>query len=161
MTLNNLIVHSLTTSQALLQRFVADLSPQEYLHRAAPTGNCTAWVIGHLILSERNALQAAGVTDMPALPEGFEKKFPRDESAATCSDFGDISQLMPMFNQHRERLIAAVRSMTPEQLSQPREKPHPLFATTGEFLNFMAMHVTMHAGQITMIRRTLGRPPLV
>ena len=34
-------------------------------------------------------------------------------------------------------------------------------ATLGELANFMALHATMHAGQITIIRRSLGRPPIV
>ena len=36
-----------------------------------------------------------------------------------------------------------------------------MFATLGEMLNFMALHAAMHAGQITIIRRSLGRPPIV
>jgi hypothetical protein len=68
---------------------------------------------------------------------------------------------MPLFNQHRERLIDAVRRATPEQLDKPLENPRPMFKTVGEMANFMALHVAMHAGQITMIRRSLGRPPLM
>ena len=41
------------------------------------------------------------------------------------------------------------------------EKPHPMFATIGELANFMALHAAMHAGQVTIIRRSLGRPPIV
>jgi uncharacterized damage-inducible protein DinB len=57
--------------------------------------------------------------------------------------------------------IDYIRRATPEQLNKPLEKPNPRFGTVGEFAAFMAMHVTMHAGQITIIRRALGRPPIM
>ena len=160
-TVNDVLVHSLTRSQALLQRYTGDLSPQEQLHRATPKGNCVAWLIGHLTLSDRRSLGRMGVTDLPPLPEGFEKRFSRDEGSPQASDFGDVSVLMPLFNQHRGMLIDFVKRARPEELNKPFEQPHPMFSTPGELANFMALHTSMHAGQITMIRRSLGRPPIV
>lgn len=55
---NDIIVHSLTASKGMLHRFVDDLSPKEFLHRPVEKANCVAWLIGHLTLSERSALQA-------------------------------------------------------------------------------------------------------
>ena len=158
---NDIIVHSLNTARALLNRYCEDLKPEEYLHRPCSGGNCAAWLLGHLILTERSALGRAGVTELPALPEGFEKRFARDEQAPKASDYGDVTQLLPMFNQHRDRLVEAVRKLPADVLDRPMDKPHPLFSNVAEVLNFMGSHVMMHAGQITTIRRTLGRPPIV
>lgn len=161
-TVNDVLVHSLSTSQALLNRYVQDLTPEEYLHRAAPKSNCVAWIIGHLILTERKCLEVAGVTALPQLPEGFEQRFPREVTDTPADDYGDVTTLLPLFNTHRQQLLEAVKSLTPEQLAKPLDKPHPpLFTTVADFLNFMGHHVTMHAGQITLIRRSLGRPPVV
>jgi hypothetical protein len=161
MTANDVIVHSLTRSQALLQRYTADLKADEYLHRASPKANCAAWTIGHLILTERRALGAFGVNDLPSLPDGFEKRFSRDEGCPQAGEFGDVSVLMPLFDRHRALLIDAVKRASSDQLSRAVPEPRPPFATLGEMANFMAIHVTMHAGQITMTRRSLGRPPIV
>jgi hypothetical protein len=161
-TANDVLVHSLTASAAQLGRYTADLTPQEYLHRPCAGGNTTAWIIGHLVLTDRNALTRAGAADLPALPDGFEKRFARDAEAARADEFGDVTLLMPLFNQHRQRLIDAARRLSPDALAKPQDKPHPMFATLGEYLNYVAgLHVAMHAGQITIIRRSLGRPPLV
>jgi len=102
-----------------------------------------------------------GATDLPPLPDGFDKRFSRDEGCPQAGDFGDVATLMPLFNQHRERLIDTVRRATVEQLNKPLEKSMPMFKTLGEFANFMASHTAMHAGQVTTIRRSLGRPPIV
>src|SRR5437762_1298471 len=160
-TANDVIAAALSNSQALLQRYTNDLKPDEYLHRTAPAANCAAWTIGHLLLTDRKTLEKFGVTDLPALPEGFEKRFSRDEGCPQAGDFGDVSGLLQLFNQHRQRLIDAVKRATPEQLNKPLEKPHPMFSTPGELALFMSSHTAMHAGQITIIRRSLGRPPLI
>src|SRR5213596_2411696 len=101
-TINDAIVRALTQSQLMLNRMTADLTPQEYLHRPCAKANCAAWTIGHLVLSERNALKRLGVSDLPPLPEGFEKRFSRDEGSPQAAEFGDVSNLVPLFNQHRQ-----------------------------------------------------------
>lgn len=160
--LNDALVNTLTVSQKLLNRYCEDLKPEEYLQRACAGGNTTAWILGHLILTERNALGRVGVTELPELPEGFEKRFGRDEGAAKASEFGDVSVLLPLFNRQRQLLIDAVKAAGAEVLERPLEKPHPLIGTrVWEVVNFMGAHVNMHAGQVTMIRRSMGKPPIV
>jgi hypothetical protein len=160
-TPNDVIAHSLRISQILLNRYCEDLKPEEYLHRPCPGGNCAAWLIGHLILTERRGLERLGVTDLPPLPDDFEKRFSRDPEAPKASDFGNVTDLMPLFNSHRQMTIDKVKQAPPDLLEKPLDKPHPLFATVGQFANFLGAHATMHAGQITIIRRSLGRPPIV
>ena len=157
---NDAIAYALMTSQALFKRFMEDMTPQDYLHRPTPKANCAAWIIGHLTLSERGVLKRLAAP-LPELPEGFERRFSRDEGCPQADEFGDVTKLMSLYDEHRNRLIAAVRSATPEQLDKPLDKPHPMFRTVGEVVTFMALHGMMHAGQISTIRRTLGRPPIV
>jgi uncharacterized damage-inducible protein DinB len=145
----------------MLKLFTQDLKPDQYVHRATDTANCVAWLLGHLALSDRSMLERFGVRDLPELPEGFAKRFSQDAGCPDASDFGDISILWPTFEKHRDLLITAVQRAPQELLGKPMEKPHPMFTTLGELANFMALHSTMHAGQITMIRRSLGYPPLV
>ena len=160
MTPNDAIVYALTGGGQLVRRFVEDLKPEEFLHRPSPNANCVAWVVGHLALSDRNALKRLGAS-LPELPAGFEHRFSRDEGCPQAKEFGDVSNLLSIFEDHRRRLIEAVRSATPEQLDRPVDPPHPRFKTPGEFATFMGLHSAMHAGQITLIRRSLGKPPII
>lgn len=159
-TANDLIVRALTTSQMLLQRLTADLQPAEWLHRPVPQANCAAWIVGHLALSDRRVLPMLGAT-APELPAGFERQFGREEGCPQAQTFGDVSVPLRVFNQTRERLIEAVRAAPAELLDKPVEKPFPMFNTVGEAAQFMALHTLLHAGQISTIRRTLGRPPVI
>ena len=142
--------------------FTEDLSPQEMLHRTTPKANCAAWLIGHLTLTDRMMLERLGVTDLPTLPgDDFEKRFSRDEGCPQAETFGDVATLLAAFETHRDRLIAIASSMTSEQLDKPLDNPHPRFKTVGELMSFMSLHACIHAGQITMIRRSLGKPPVI
>lgn len=163
MTVHNIIIHALDMSTMMLQRATDDLTSEEMLHRPVPAANCTAWLIGHLILTERSALKRLAVPAdaLPGLPDGFDKRFSRDEGCPQAIEFGDVSILIPLFLRQRELLVEAVRRATPEQLATPIEPARPMFRTLGELVNFMALHATMHLGQITIIRRSLGRPPMV
>jgi uncharacterized damage-inducible protein DinB len=160
-TANDIIVHSAISAGKLLRRFTEDLKPQEYLHRPTPQANCTAWLLGHLILADRGILKKLDVADIPELPAGFDKRFARDDTAPQANDFGDVSLLLPLFEKLHALVVQKVRDLSAAELDKPTEKQHPMFSTIGQWLNYMSHHITMHVGQITLIRRSLGRPPIV
>lgn len=147
--------------------FSADIAGKDWLHRPCPGAGCTAWIAGHLILSARGMMKAMGVADAIAtdaalqLPEGFEKRFARDESAPKSSDFGDTSILHGLFKLHHDALVAGVAKLSTEKLAERLAKPTPMFGTIGELAAFAPTHIGMHTGQISTIRRSLGRPPMI
>ncbi len=160
MNVNDSIAFSLSSSQWALEGLLKDFQPKDWLHRVCETGNCPAWIVGHLVMSERRALQRLGAADLPNLPEGFEKRFARDETAPRAAAYGDVTILTGLFDRHRARMIDAVKALPADRLDTPLDTPSPRFRTLGEMLLFMAIHTTIHAGQISAIRRSLGRPPL-
>jgi uncharacterized damage-inducible protein DinB len=141
--------------------FTEDFHPQEFLHRPCAGANCAAWIVGHLILASRTMMSRIGVTELPALPDQFEKRFARDESAPKSADYGDVTLLRGLFEEHHVLFAQAVSKLTPAQLATPLEKPHPMFQTLGGLAAFAPIHIATHAGQITTIRRSLGRPPII
>jgi hypothetical protein len=159
------LLYSLETSRRLFNRFTEDLTPGDYLHRPVPKANCAAWIIGHLILAERRFGSRVDCK-CPPIPPGFEKQYARDEMAPCAADFGDVLILRPLFNSHRDATIAAVRTFPVERLNEPIPAPTTApvpapFKTIGESVQFTCFHQMMHTGQITIIRRSLGRPPIV
>ena len=55
---------------------------------------------------------------------------------------------------------AELPKLPEDQLDIPVENPHPLFSTRFGALVFCPEHECLHAGQIALIRRLLGKPPL-
>lgn len=151
---------ALETSRRMLHMFVNDLTPEERRYRICPGANCIDWIVGHLTLTEQRFHAVFGAKS-PALPEGFDKKFARDEVAPKQPDYGDTSGLMKLFDEQRDITIARVSDFNADELMVPLPNPHPRFSTLGEAAIFCAVHVTMHAGQMSMIRRMLGKPPVI
>ncbi len=161
MTSRDAILFSLRQVAGLVQMFTADLDHQQMHHRVVPAANATAWILGHLVLSERRALKMLGQDDLPALPEGFEERFARNDEATQSADYGDATMLPALFAEHRQRLVAAVESADEAAFDQPLEQPMRIASTVGELLVFFGIHVSTHLGQISMIRRSLGMKPLI
>lgn len=161
LTPNAVIADALRANQRFAHRYLDDLKPGEYAHQPFPGVNSAAWVLGHLVLTERRALGALGVTDLPTLPAGFDERFRVTKQAADVQhDLGDPGELLALFDTHRAALIAAVEAAPVEALAAPVPTPGPMYKTAGDVAGFMAQHVAMHMGQVTVIRRNLGYPPV-
>ena len=164
MTTKDAILFNLRRSGAMIGTFTSDLSPADLHHRAVPAANAAAWILGHLVLTDRHLLTLLGVGEenMPRLPSAeFAQAYARDEHAPRRERYPDADTLPGLFHQHRDALISAVEASDEAAFDKPLERPRPMANTVGELLLFMGLHVAMHVGQISTIRRTLGRPPLV
>lgn len=162
MSLTAPIVTPLVSSMRMAEMMCQDLTPAEYLHRPCDGANCAAWILGHLVLSERHFATRIGAADLTPLPEGFDKRFGQKEDAPQAKDFGDVTLLVPLLKAMRQKTIEGVQNATPEKLATPLEKPHPIVgATIGELVAFAALHMATHVGHLSTIRRSLGRPPLI
>lgn len=155
------IVYSLKASRILLHRYVDDLKPEEFEHQPAAGMNCISWILGHLILTDRRMFLWLGGTEVSPLKEGFEDLFKTTRTkAAQQTGYGNPQELIRLFDEHRERLIEMVRSADVAKFSEPPSFQTPMFANKAEASLFMGLHTAMHMGQVSMIRRSLGYPPL-
>lgn len=154
------IAYSLSVSKKMAHRFLDDLKPAEFEVQPCPGANCVAWILGHLTMTDRRSLTWLGVTDLPPLPVGFEERFKTTRTTAgEQKGYGEPAELVRLFDDHRDRLIAALATADPAKFTEPPTFQTPMFADRGEGYLFMGLHTAMHLGQISAIRRTLGYPP--
>lgn len=156
------IAFSLRSSKAMFHRYLDDLTPEEFQHRPCLGANSAAWIVGHLASVDRTQLERLGVTPLPELPAGFKDRFATTRAAATGTqaDFGPPGELIRLFDAHRDLLVANVHRLPAGELTAPPQAASPLYTDRGEALLFMGLHTAMHLGQLSIIRRSLGRPPL-
>lgn len=160
-TPNDAIVFNLKASHARFHQYIDDLKPAEFEHQPFPGVNCVAWILGHLALTDRRILGLFGA-DLPPLPAGFDVPFKTTKQpAAEQKGFGDPKELVAAFDLYRTKLIDAVAAATPDALNAALPNPVGPATTVGEAAAFMAVHVGLHAGQVTLIRRSLGYPPVM
>ncbi len=164
LTASSAIARGLRANQVLAHRYLDDLKPAEFDHQPFPGVNSAAWVLGHLVLTERRALGALGA-ELPELPAGFEEKFKvTGQPAPEQGHLGEPAQLLRLFDAHRDALVRAVEAAADTHLSQEinlSSRSAALYPTTGELAAFMGQHTALHLGQVTVIRRSLGYPPVL
>jgi hypothetical protein len=160
MTPNDLLAAGYRMSAAFLHRMVDDLTPEEFERQPLPGANCAAWVVGHLALTLRNTLRRFGAEDLPTIPDDVVSKLKTTRAAAgeQC-DYGDPKALLAIFDSCIERLQTAVQQIPAEALTAASEIPVPFPNNRGEAILFGSLHIMMHAGQLSTIRRSLGKPP--
>jgi hypothetical protein len=154
------LVFSLKTMRGMIESMCRELTAEELLHRPCDGANCAAWILGHLTAVDHRFLMALGEQDVPALPEGFTQKFSTKGDAPQAKEFGDVSALLPMFLQMRDRLIAATERTSAEKLAETVDLGSPRIKKKGEMLALAGFHSGLHAGHLSTIRRSLGKPAL-
>jgi hypothetical protein len=162
MSPNDLLAASYQMGQKMIHRMVDDLTEEEFGHQPVPGANSAAWIIGHLGVTARRTAERLGATGLPALTEEFVAQFSATKKPAGAqTGLGDKAALLALFDHSVAKLIDAVRAIPVESLHHPPANPGPFANNYGEALLFGGMHVLFHSGQLSTIRRSLGKPPVV
>ncbi|HED53575.1 MAG TPA: DinB family protein [Phycisphaerales bacterium] len=125
-------------------------------------GNHPAWIVGHLALTDAFFLadlsgQALGV------PESWNELFGmKTESVEDASKYPSRQELTERLVSTREAMIGWLKSLSDEQLLKPIEGDLSQFAKNPAVLmGTLAWHEGLHTGQIGVVRRMVGLPPIV
>jgi uncharacterized damage-inducible protein DinB len=156
------MAYSLKASHLFLHLLIDPLKPDDFDKQPIDGMNSISWVLGHLTLVDRRMLTWLEIADLPALPDGFEARFATTRAAATAqSGLGDPTAIVAQFDAHRRLLIDQLPTVDPALFALETAVKRPTFTDRGEATLFMGLHTSLHAGQISAIRRALGYPPLL
>jgi uncharacterized damage-inducible protein DinB len=162
MTGNDMLASAYQAAGKLTHMMTDDLTPAEFTAQPIAGGNSVAWTIGHLAVTLSGTAKRLGATDFPVIPPELASKFTTTRrSADVQTDLGGPGELLPLFDAALASVIGVVPNLTADQLSQPPRGRAPFSTTEGGAILFGASHIILHAGQISLIRRSLGKPPLV
>jgi uncharacterized damage-inducible protein DinB len=139
--------------------------PAEWFRQPAAGVSHVAWQVGHLACAEyRMTLwRTRGVQpeDAALVPEGFAQLFgyesvPQPDPAM----YPDQAYIRAVFDRVHDQVLRELGGMDESTADQPVLHPHPFAKTRLEALLWCASHEMLHAGQIGLLRRQLGHPPL-
>ena len=91
----------------------------------------------------------------------FRKQFsrgstPNPDPAANPSP----DEILETLNRIHDRMLDEVPRLTDDQLDTPVDQPYAVYATQLGALYFCAQHEMLHAGQIGLLRRLMGKSPV-
>jgi hypothetical protein len=161
MTPHDVIAHGYRMAKALLHRMTDDLTPEEFRFQPCAGANSAAWIVGHLAATLHGTARRMGAADLPTVPADFAGRFLKTGKAAeTQADLGDPAEMLKVLDASLDAIIGGVRAVPVEKFDEP-SAVLSIAGTFGELLLFGSLHVSMHVGQLSTIRRALGKPPVV
>ena len=130
-----------------------------------PTGGVShvGWQVGHIAFSEyRLALwriRGPLPQDDNLFSADFKRLFGADSVPQANSPY-PADELRAVLNRVHEQVLRELPALDDTQLDQPVPYPHRFVKTKLQGLLWGAHHEMLHAGQIGLLRRHLGYPPM-
>ena len=160
--MNAAAVAEILALQLRYTRFVVNanlkgVADADHFRAPAGGGNCLNWVLGHLVQSRSGWLAMLGQEPVIG-PDRVERYRRGSEAVVAPDDAVPPSELLEAFNRSQEPLLAGLAGLTEATLAakapfSPGNDPEE---TVGTLCVGLAFHEAYHAGQLGVIRRTLG-----
>ena len=155
----DIITIAFGTNDFILNTYLQDLSDEEILLAPTAGANSIAWQLGHLISSENSFVESMKPGTSPKLPEGFPARHSK-EGAIESSTAGYLTkdQYLSLRQAQRAATLGYLATLSEEDLDKPGpEAMRSWIPTIGAGFTLFAGHGLLHAGQIAVLRRKLGK----
>lgn len=123
------------------------------------------WQVGHLAVSQYGLMlyrqRGREPEDLELVPGWFRKRFGRGsdprEAANTPTSAQEMLEILHRIDQKAHEQVA---QLPIEGFGEATEMPYAVYPMRIGALLFCPLHESIHAGQIGLIRRLLGKPPV-
>jgi uncharacterized damage-inducible protein DinB len=151
------------TNDFVIKAYLQDLSDADLLTRPGPGANPIAWQLGHLINAEEELLKIIpGAATVP-LPEGWDKQHGKENAAKDPPvGYRTKAEYLDLYAKVRENTMKVLNTIADADLDKPvTGRLAHIAPTWGALLVLIANHPMMHAGQMVVLRRKLGKPIVI
>lgn len=140
--------------------FLADVPEDKWCHQAIAGANHALWVVGHLAVVDDYFISSFGGQDS-RLPEAWGELFGMGSTPSSdASAYPRPAEIRDALGSRRADLIAWFESLSDDKLVAPLSGDWEKFAPNTVGLAFsIAWHEGLHAGQLTVVRKSLGLAP--
>lgn len=160
MNVKDVLRSSFERSQMVTSTLVGDLTDAEIMERPAPGANHIAWQLGHLVSSVNFFGESIRPGSMPALPDGFAEKHNKDTADKEDPDaFFKKDEYVKFLDEQRNALLQLLDTLQDSDLTtESPEQMRSYAPRVIDMIGLAAEHEMMHSGQISVLRRKLGKP---
>jgi uncharacterized damage-inducible protein DinB len=132
-----------------------------------PTEGVThiAWQVGHLAMAEYGLcmfrIRGRRAEDAMLMSGKFRKQFSKGSTPkANPADNPTPEEIRQVLDRVHAQAMAELAETDDATLSEPVDEPYAVHPTKLGALFFCADHEMLHAGQIGLLRRLIGRAPV-
>lgn len=146
-------------------QFLTDLTPDEWFWSPSTYTTHIAWQVGHLAVAEYNLclrrLRGRTPADEAMISDAYIEAFKLGSSPVTgAANNLPLDEIERVFHAVHEQVLAELPLVDNAELDTPVEPPHRAFKTKLGAIEYSPQHELVHAGQIAMLRRLMGKAPL-
>lgn len=157
--------HQIIAARQYTESLLADLSDDQWY--VVPDGcpSHIAWQVGHLAMAEYALVLLRVRGKLPEdgqfIDNDFLRQFKKGSQPLEVSNRRyEPAELRAVLQRVHQRCLEEMVNYREEILAEPLPEPYFVFPNKLGSLLFCAAHEMLHAGQIGLIRRLLGKPPL-
>lgn len=149
-------------SRRYVEQFLDDLSDEEWFWSPPEFTTHIAWQVAHLAASQYSLcllrIRGKQPEDEAIIPwEFFEKYRIGSTPQAGQEHNAPLEEIREIFDNVQAQSLKELFIRTDAELDVPVEKPHPAFDTNLECVAYSPQHELVHAGQIALLRRLMGK----
>ena len=124
-----------------------------------------AWQVGHLAMAQYGLTlfrqRGRSTDDKQLMSAQFRKRFMKGTTAnPDRNEHPQPDEIMEVLNRVNEQMLVEIDGFDGEPLDEPIEMPYSVSPTRYGSLIFAGDHEMLHAGQIGMLRRLMGKDPI-
>lgn len=159
------LLGQINLARGYTQSMFEGLEPEDWFRMAGDGVTHIAWQVGHLAVGEYYLglirIRGPREDDASLLTEELMTLFGKGSTpSADAAAYPSVAEIRAFFDRVHEQVVKELGELPDAVLDEPTEPPHPMFSTKLGALAFCPMHEMLHAGQIGLIRRLLGKVPL-
>ena len=144
---------------------IDDVPQDEWFRMPVEGVTHIAWQVGHIAMAQfrlcLERLRDLQPGDRDLISKDFIRLFNKGTiPAADASVYPPAAEIRATFDRVYESVMREAPAYVGNDLETPLSNPHPLFKTKLEALLVSFRHEMLHAGQIGLLRRLLGKAPL-
>jgi hypothetical protein len=163
MKAHNVLLEALSTSRFVMSSYLKDLTDDDLLVRPVEGAHNAAWQLGHLICSESQMIGGIRPQAQKLVSDDFTRRHDKsrafEPSELWVVPKGEYLRLMELV---RFATLNLLRELSDEDLAAAGPEFTRKYApTVGSVFSSISGHELMHAGQIAVIRRKLGKPVVI
>lgn len=158
-------VKQIDFARGYLITLLEDLAEDDWFRQPAGGVSHIGWQVGHLAVAQYGLalfrLRGRQPMDTELMPSAFRKKFSKGTVPAAGADNNPSpAEIRGTFDNVYEQVRKELPQYTDDDLQTPVDPPHAVFDTKMGAIYFCSQHEMLHAGQIGILRRLIGKPPL-
>lgn len=146
-------------------KLLEDLSDDDWFWTPDQYPTHIAWQVGHLAMAQYGLTlfrqRGRADVDSDLMSGKFRKLFMKgSEPKPDRLAYPEPTEIRQVLDRVHQQMRNEIGGFDGPELDEPVDAPHAAFATRYGSILFAGDHEMLHAGQMGMLRRLMGKPPV-